>query len=433
MSADVDENFAGQVAHRHRAQRKSAAPPRRDGASGCPGELDVVNYLKRMEERPVNYDQPSDSDRPVNDVISLLQDLVRIPSDEREAEVLACLAERFDRRGISYSVREVAGAERSNIVATWGEGEPSLILNSHMDTVGIGDRAGWHYDPYGAQIDNGCMYGRGTADAKGPLAAMVVAFESITAELDPHRGRLVLMAVAKEESGGTGTELAVGDGLRAGAAIVGEPTGLEVLTAHKGAFRADITVHGVAAHSSEPWEGRNAVFDAPEVIVALRELSRTVAGRSDPLVGRASLEATVIRGGIARNVIPPSCTLTLDRRILPGESMDDVREEILTALEPVSREVEISFEPVSRAESAVTPAGEPIVTTALSAREAEPKGFPACCDMWYLTNRGKIPTVILGPGSLQQAHKSDEHIALDDLRQAVHIYRRIILDWFGRK
>lgn len=368
--------------------------------------------------------------------VRILQDLVRIRSDEKEAGVVSYLAERFSARSIPFSITEVRGAKRPNIIATWGSGEPSLILNGHTDTVSVGNPDDWHQDPFGGKIVNGRMYGRGAADAKGPLAAMIAAYETASEQLVPGHGRLVLMAVAMEETLGAGTEAAVRSGVRAQAAVVGEPTDMEVLTAHKGVYRANIATHGRAAHASRPMEGSNAIVAMSGVIDALEALSARVRSRSDPLVGTASLAITLIRGGIARNVIPPTCTISIDRRFLPHENPDEVRTEIAgtVAATQAQHGNEVSIESVSIAEAAKTPPNEPIVAAALSAREAvlgsasEPKGFPACCDMWHLRNQGGIPTVILGPGSLSEAHAVDESIPVADVERATDVYLRIIRD-----
>ena len=373
----------------------------------------------------------------MEDVVQVLQDLVRMRSDESEMEVVSYLADRFTVAGIPFSIDEVEGAERPNIVAVLGEGEPSIMLNSHTDTVGIGDPDEWAHDPYGAEILDGRMYGRGTSDAKGPLSAMVAAVESVARNGRPRRGRLVLAAVACEETVGMGTEALVAGGLRTQAAVIGEPTSLDVMTAHKGVFRTNITVHGKAVHASEPWNGRNAVVEMQDVVAEIESLSGRIAERVDPLLGRASLAITLIAGGIARNVIPPSCTISIDRRFLPAEKADEVREEIRTALDALGGRIDLSIEPVSVAESAATGNDEPVVLNALRARDIETgtrstaKGFGACCDMWHLKNTGGIPTVILGPGSLGQAHTVDESIAVAELEQAVRIYRRIVLEWLS--
>jgi len=294
------------------------------------------------------------------------------------------------------------------------------------------------FPPFGAEITEGKLYGRGAADAKGPLAAMIVALESIVSEGARVAGRVVLAAVSYEEESGLGTHAEVVSGTRADAAVVGEPTGLDVCAAHKGVLRLRVTTRGRSAHASEPWEGINAISKMARVIVALDELAAAIGANRDHLLGPATLATTVIEGGIGRNVVPPSCSILLDRRLLPSDSAAEARREVETVLARLAAsdvDLRADVEEVSLAEAAETAPESTIVRAALSARDAvlggpsRAVGFGACCDMWHLANEGGIPTVILGPGSLSQAHKTDEHIEVADLERAVEIYRRLVLDW----
>jgi len=391
---------------------------------------------------------------PAGDVVSLLQDLVRIPSHESEREVVGYLSKRFEALGIPHTTRQVGDGGRDNFIATWGGGKPgrqghytpSLIFNSHIDTVSPGDAEEWNLDPFSGDLIEGTegsgdrIYGRGSADAKGPLAAMIAAFESIVRSEIALRGRLILTAVAFEETQGLGTEAEVLGGTKADAAIVGEPTGLELHIAHKGVARIDVTTRGKPAHASEPWEGTNAISKMGKVILALDELAETVSKKRDPLLGKATLAVTRINGGIGLNVVPPQCKISLDRRLLPSENPEEAQKEIDSVLrrleaEDASFKAETSL--FSAAEAAATPEEAPIVQEALRSRTevlgtpSNAGGFAACCDMWHLKNQGGIPTVILGPGKLNMAHKRDECIEVSELEQAVEIYRNIALRWLG--
>ncbi|MGQ9630509.1 MAG: M20 family metallopeptidase [bacterium] len=373
--------------------------------------------------------------------VDILRDLVRIPSYESEADVVDYLSKRYESLGIPHRTRRVAEGGRANITATWGEGERSLILNGHMDTVSPGDLGEWHLPPFGGEVSEGRMYGRGTSDAKGSLAAMVSALEAIVRSGTPLRGKLTLMAVACEEVDGVGTREEVLGGTTADAAIVGEPTGLSVHIAHKGVLRLEIKALGRAAHASNPREGINAISKMTKAIMALDELAEEISQREDPLLGRATLAVTTIEGGLARNVIPPTCTIAIDRRLIPSESPEDAQREIegvLKRLGAEDREFRAEVRVVSSADAASTPADGEIVEVALRSREeilggpSRVGGFNACCDMWHLANRGKIPTVILGPGDLALAHKTNEYIEIGELEKAAEIYTRIALNWLNR-
>ena len=171
------------------------------------------------------------------------------------------------------------------------------------------------------------------------------------------------------------------------------------------------------------------------VIAALDGLAARVAERRDPLLGPATLVMTMIEGGIGRNVVPPSCSVLLDRRLLPGESAAQARGEIESVTAPLACEVQ----EVSLAEAASTPRRRAHRARGPRGPHGGPRGavpgrgFRRLLRHGHLANQGGIPTVILGPGSLSQAHKSDEHIAIAELEQAVEVYRRLALDWMERR
>jgi acetylornithine deacetylase/succinyl-diaminopimelate desuccinylase family protein len=373
--------------------------------------------------------------------VDLLRDLVRIPSYGSESKVVEYLAKRFDRLGISYRIRNIGEAGRENIVATWGDGEPSLLFNSHMDIVSPGEPEQWTHPPYGAEIVGDRIYGRGSADAKGPLAAMIAAMEAMM-KSDPNlNGKFILTAVGYEEESGIGTESEVKAGVLADAAVIGEPTELKVHVAHKGVLRLVIRTYGKAAHSSEPWEGINAISKMARIITALDRLAEEISQRIDPLLGPATLAVTQIDGGIGRNIIPPGTRLVLDRRLLPKETPESAQEEIQRALDRLGSEdpeMKLTVELLTLAEAAATPPEERIVRTALQSRtevlgeESHAEGFGACCDMRFLRNQGQVPTIILGPGSLSQAHKIDEYVYIEEYLKAVAIYRQLAENWFQR-
>jgi acetylornithine deacetylase/succinyl-diaminopimelate desuccinylase family protein len=373
-------------------------------------------------------------------VAELLSDLVRIPSHQSEAAVVDYLAERLSALGLASSTTLVEGETRKNLVVGWGEGPHSLIFNTHMDTVPPGRRELWSHDPWGAEVADGRLYGRGSADAKGCLAAMVAAFEALVRSGIEANGRLTLMAVACEETQGRGTRKEVEGGLRAEAAVVGEPTGLEVHVAHKGVIRLRISTHGRAAHASRPEEGVNAISGMAGLIGDLERLATEVAGVTNELLGHATLTVTRIEGGQADNVVPERCTIGVDRRLLPGEDPREARRRIESLAAAVCDRypgLEVSNEMTHDLHPARTDGDSDIVHHALRSRTevlggpSEPQGFPACCDMVYLSEAG-VPSVILGPGDLSQAHVVDEHVRLTEVLQAAEIYARLALGWLLR-
>jgi acetylornithine deacetylase/succinyl-diaminopimelate desuccinylase-like protein len=270
---------------------------------------------------------------------------------------------------------------------------------------------------------------------------MVAAFEALVRSGHQTNGVLTLTSVACEETRGHGTKAVVESGLKAEAAVIGEPTGLEVHIAHKGVVRLEIRTTGRSAHASRPEEGANAVTAMADVVRQLARLSARVSRLKNPLLGHASLTVTKIDGGEAENVVPERCRVGVDRRLLPGEDLDRVVEQIWqVARAACRRHAGVTVETVAThgMASPETAPDHPIVTHALKCREAVtghpsvPAGFPACCDMVYLSSRG-IPTVILGPGELAQAHVADEHVNFGQVAQAAEIYALLAVDWLDRE
>lgn len=368
----------------------------------------------------------------------LLIDLVAIPSyGPNEGPVLDYLVQRFQGQGIPCRITEVDG-KPLNLVAEIGQGARTIILNSHVDTVPPGDPALWHTDPLIPTEKEGRIYGRGAEDAKGCLAAMIVAFETLAARREQLPVRVVLMAVGAEERGGLGTKLEVANGFRADAAIVGESTLLEPKLAHKGVLRLEVEVKGKAAHASDPEAGVNAVVAMAPVISALDRLAAEVRTRRERHTGQASLVISTIAGGVALNVIPASCIISLDRRVLPTETEAQAREEIartVTHALPAGLRATAEVRTVRFVAPSATPEAAPIVRAAerasseLLGRPVRASGFTATCDMTYLVNEGGIPSIILGPDSVGLAHQVDECISVDEMARAVGLYLRTIELW----
>ncbi|HTU01903.1 MAG TPA: M20 family metallopeptidase [Candidatus Sulfotelmatobacter sp.] len=370
----------------------------------------------------------------------LLAELIAIPSyaPPQEEAIAHYLIQRLSRQGIRCRATEADG-KPLNVVAEIGEGPRAIVLNSHLDTVPPGDPALWATDPLSPVEKAGCLYGRGAGDAKGPLAAMVLAFEAL-ARASVLPGRVILMAVGAEERGGLGTQAEVARGVAAQAAIIGESTGLVPMVAHKGVLRLEIEVQGKAAHASAPDAGVNAIVAMAPVIQALADLATTVERRSERYTGRASLVISTITGGVALNVIPARCMLSIDRRVLPTETEADATREIVRAAEqalPQAAGARLAWRKVRFVPPAVTDASERIVRVAESVcsrlleRPVTAEGFTATCDMTYLVNQAKIPTIILGPGSLAVAHQANEQIALDQVALGAQAYRETVESWLA--
>jgi len=371
--------------------------------------------------------------------VELLRDMVRMDTHVEEAALVEYLAKRWSSLGIRYELTPAHGS-RGNITAHVGNGAPSLLFNSHMDTVPHGDPALWTAGAGaldGVERD-GRLYGRGSVDAKGCLAAMIAAYEALALSGDMRRGSLMLSAVCFEENGGWGTRADVERGLQADAAVVGEPTNLLPKLGHRGAMRFEIEAVGKAAHSASPEEGRNAIADMAAVVLALEQMEQHLDSRRDPILRqRPNLTVTMIDGGVAGNVVPGSCHIVVDRRVLPSEREEDVDAEMDAVIQAVAtaRGATIKVHRLRFNPGCAITTTEPIWTTIqrvvhdVTGATSPADGFFACCDMSYLWNLGHIPTVIFGPGEEAMCHKANEGLKVDDLYTAATVYAELGRRW----
>lgn len=350
------------------------------------------------------------------EVTSLLIDLVQARSENppgSEARVADVLERYLSAAGVETWRSDVEPG-RPNLYARVGSGRPTILFNGHTDTVPAG--GGWHRPPFDAKIEDGKLYGAGSADMKGGLACCAVALVALSENQEKLRGTVLFAAVMDEEVGARGAKHAVRqDGLRADAAIVTEPTEFRVKTASNGQMNFLVRLHGLAAHSSRPEEGHSAVDDAWRLASALRSTDRPY------IIG-------MIRGGTAPNVLPSECELHIDRRVERDETTAEVEAEFLqlvqdaTASAPKSAEVEVTLcvPPFYLAED------HPVaVAVAEVVGDQRPFAYGrGTTDAVWFAQAG-IPTVECGPGDPAQAHVADEHIAVADLVRGVDMVQRV--------
>ncbi|MFN8123715.1 MAG: M20 family metallopeptidase [Thermoleophilia bacterium] len=301
---------------------------------------------------------------------------------------------------------------------------PTLLLNGHMDTVPAGD--GWTRDPFGAEIDGGRMYGRGSADMKAGLAGLLVAFGELARRADRLSGAIELHAVPDEEPGGHwGAEVLLAAGrMRGDFAVVAEPTELRVFRAQKGNVFVNVTLTGRSAHGSMPHNGVNAVSAAARLIADLEDrLGAELATRTHPLVGARTVNVGTIAGGTATNVVPDRCVLGVDCRVIPGGTVAEALAELTAFIGDRG-----TIEPTHLGEPFETPEDDPLVVAAQAAVAAswgEPKpcgGLVGSSDARFYAVGAGIPTILLGPGSLDQAHVPDEWVEVAQVEASVPLY-----------
>jgi succinyl-diaminopimelate desuccinylase len=365
----------------------------------------------------------------------LLERLVAIDTQNppgREVEAAALLASDLAATGFATEVRPVADG-RANVVGRIDNGAgPCFALNSHMDTIPVG--GGWTSDPFRLTERDGKLFGRGACDAKGPIVAMAEAGRLLASQRDLWRGTLVMMFVADEEIDGGGSRALAKERPKPDLIIIGEPTNA-VFVAHKGCLRPLIRAKGKAAHSGRPELGVNAILSASQLVSLFDAHDRELRVQNHPLVGQASLTVTRIAGGTADNVVPESCELVLDRRLLPGETLDDALDDLQALLTRAKRDHGVDAEIAAirtKAGSTEIAIDAPLVRNAVAASRAhgvtfpQPGGLTGGCDLVHFHDVGAMG-IVLGPGSLDVAHQPDEYVPKDDLACAALIYRDVVV------
>lgn len=336
-----------------------------------------------------------------------------VPGGAGEGEIASFVADWCVAHGFEV---EVLGDERPSVVATrrGSGGGRSLLLNGHLDTVGV---AGMQA-PFEPRIDDDRLYGRGAYDMKGALAAILLAANDLTGL----RGDVIVTLVADEELASIGTE-AVIECVHANAAIVVEPTDLRVAIAHRGFVGFELETEGVAAHGSRPDLGVDAIAKIGPILVALAELDRRLqTGSAHPLVGPASLHASLIEGGQELSSFPASCVLTGERRTIPGETVERVEEELRAIAGDAALRIIASRDPLT---------AEPNHPFAELVRRVADTGDYTGALFWTdaaLLHGAGIPTVLFGPAG-DGAHAIVEWVSLSSLDRVREVVRRVAVEW----
>jgi acetylornithine deacetylase len=363
----------------------------------------------------------------MSDLVELVKGLVEIdsinpdliPGAAGEAELAGYVAEWAERAGLDVEVEEAAPG-RPNVIATarGSGGGRALLLNAHMDTVGVDTMEA----PFDARVEEGRLYGRGSYDMKGSLAAiLVVAAEAKGLGL---RGDVVVAAVADEEVASIGTESLVASGRRFDAAVVAEPTELDVAIAHKGFAGFEIETRGRAAHGSRPDLGEDAIVRMGPVLTRLDELaSRLLASPTHPLLGTGSVHASLIVGGQEFSSYPERCLLTGERRTLPDESLEDVERELLTIAGDSTHRLGVSRRPFEVAEE------EEIVRLVHGHAGTDLIGVPFWTDAALVAASG-VPTVVFGPHG-EGAHAAVEWVEVASVERCAEVLLSVARDFCG--
>jgi len=377
---------------------------------------------------------------------AFFQDLVRTPSlSTQEREVAARLASEMRRVGIS----DVRVDRIGNVIGRIGTGgDKKLLFDGHMDTVGVSDPVAWTRDPFGAEIEDGVLYGRGAADMKGALAAMVYAAKMLIDSGVSLDGDLYLVGVVQEEpcEGLAMRVLVEEEGLRPCWVVLGEPTNLQVSRGQRGRIEMRVTVQGKACHASAPHLGENAIYGAARIIFGLELVADQLT--DDRLLGRGSLAVTQIESTAgSRNAVPDRCAFYIDRRLTLGETEAKALAEVQSVIlrESLRAEAEVteyratSYTGYETRQRVYHPAwameeDHPLVqATVRTVRNT--LGYVPRVQEWVFSTDGvytmgvaSIPTVGFGPGEERYAHTSEEQVRLDDVAAAARVYAQLAVD-----
>lgn len=349
------------------------------------------------------------------------------PGNEQVAADL--VAEQCETLGLEVSLHESVPG-RPSVVGRWRGGDgPCLTFCSHIDVVPAGNPGLWERDPFGAEISEGVMHGRGTCDAKGCCAASLEAVALMRSAGVSFDGTLEIALVADEETMGfQGAGYLVKEGiLRPDVSIVGEPTSLRVVRAQRGACWTRITTRGKAGHGSAPERGVSAIKHMSEIVLRLEE---TLPDISHPLLGAPTISVGTITGGEKVNIIPAGCIAEVDRRTIPGETEASVLESIEAAVE-LARErfpdIDASVEIAFNAQPFEVPPNSELVVHAVAAaeealgRDVEVIGFRGASDARFMADAG-AEVILCGPGDITLAHTAREHLDLEELAQGALVY-----------
>jgi acetylornithine deacetylase len=347
-----------------------------------------------------------------------------------EHRVTAWLEEFFRTIGVP-SERQTIAPRRDNIVARCNipGAKRTLLFEVHQDTVPV---EAMTVEPFGGEIRDGKLYGRGACDVKGSMAAMLCVLARLAKERPANAANLILACTVDEEHTFLGVQHLVRS-LKADAAVVAEPTRLQIVDAHKGVVRWKVRTPGRACHSSRPEHGINAIYRMGRVLGVIEEYTRILRSTQyDARLGSPTLSVGRIDGGVSVNTVPDDCVIEIDRRLLPGEKPDEAVRDFDEFLQ---RHPSIDFpftrEPVWLSCPPLKPSGSGPITQALGRAIDAVVGkhsvhaVPFGTDASTIAEAG-IPAVVFGPGDIAQAHTCDEWICLDELDQAVEILWKLV-------
>ncbi|MFC1961173.1 M20 family metallopeptidase [Chloroflexota bacterium] len=383
-----------------------------------------------------------------SEVVGLLQTLIRQRSDFPPGDcrtAVAVIADKLTENNIPFNIL-ADNPQQPNLIATLpGKTKnPALLYHAHIDTVAPGDPAKWRHPPFSGAVADGLIYGRGAGDDKSSVAAQVMALLTLArAGLDLN-GRLQVAVVADEESGAEQGTCWLRDNhhLQPDFMVVGEQTNNQVAVAERVTCGIDLTIFGKSAHGAMPWAGDNAVLKTARVLVWLeQQLLPRLAAKVHPYLPPATLNIGKIQGGLQWNIVPATCKVAMDRRLLPGETRQTALAEIETLLDAYNATIEpLQYELFSTGKIAPninTAPDEPFVQCAQTTLQ-DVTGQPQDLTGYMQTSDGRwfagdgLPIIIFGPSDPVVGHATDEHVAIDQLVGATQFLTLLALRWLNK-
>jgi acetylornithine deacetylase ArgE len=328
---------------------------------------------------------------------------------------------------------QVVDKDRANVIGKMGEGRGSgLLLSGHIDVVLAGDPNLWKVTtPFEGVVKKDKLYGRGACDMKGPDATLLEAAKALSKE--NYKRQLTLSFTAGEDTGGWYVSKVIEEGKvtkrDARMGIIPEPSMMEIIRTHKGAGHVKIMVQGKAAHSSRPELGINAISKASDLLQEICKLQKTLNKKPHPFLGPTTVECTLINGGFKSNTIPDQCTLDINTRLIPGHDDPAVSRDwfvnMIGKLKKRDPQFKAEIRDLTTRRPLDVPEDSEVVQLLTKMLQRQPTGAPYYTEAVNYTAAG-IPTVICGPGNIDQAHTPDEYIALKQLELGVKTFKEII-------
>jgi len=373
-----------------------------------------------------------------SDVIPILKKLVQIKTENppgKTIEAANYLEEEFQKVGIESRIQEYFEG-KANIIAEFGDGKDTIILTGHLDTVPAGDEKKWKFPPFEAKEHEGRIYGRGSTDMKGAVAAFVAVMKKLKENQVKLNQKIIFLGTADEEIGMDGALVAKNSGIMEGCSflIIGEPTELQVGIAEKGTLWVKIKVKGESAHGSTPHLGINAIEAAAQLIQKMKEI---IPEYEHEILGKSTLNIGQISGGTLINVVPEYCEFKCDYRLVADSLRESVKSKLENLLEAFNRgneakaEMEIIHEIPAIELTEKNQFFEAMKKKAILAGKENIIGVNYGTDGAMLVPEYNTPFVIMGPGKFDQLHVTDEYTVKQEVIDYANIIYEVLIENFA--